>query len=70
MAVPLKPPHMSAKPQTKKPNMPSAYTMKFIDIVCAAFLARIRPVSTSAKPACMKMTRKPATSTQTKLIEK
>ena len=24
MAVPLRPPHMNAKPQTKKPNMPSA----------------------------------------------
>jgi len=54
----------------KNPNMPSAYTQKFIENVCAAFLARMSPVSTRAKPACMKMTRKPATSTQTKLIEK
>ena len=44
--------------------------MKFIDMVCAAFLARMRPVSTSAKPACMNMTRKPAISIQTKLMEK
>ena len=44
-----------------------AYTMKFIDMVWAAFLARMRPVSTSANPACMNMTRKPATSVQTKL---
>ena len=44
--------------------------MKFIDMVCDAFFARMRPVSTSAKPACMNMTRKPATSVQTKLIEK
>ena len=43
--------------------------MKFIDIVCDAFFARIRPVSTSANPACMNMTRKPVISVQTKLIE-
>src|SRR3569832_131053 len=36
--------------------------MKFIAIVWATFLARTRPVSTSANPACMNMTRKPATS--------
>ena len=37
-------------------------------MVWAAFLARVRPVSTSAKPACMNMTRKPATSVHTMLI--
>src|SRR5436309_2619814 len=42
--------------------------MKFIVIVWAAFLARVNPVSTMAKPACMNITRKPATSVQTKLI--
>src|SRR5437870_7363749 len=45
-----------------------AYTMKFIIMVWPAFLARVKPVSASAKPACMNMTRKPATSTQTKLM--
>src|SRR5256712_13237582 len=44
------------------------YTMKFIVMVCAAFFARVKPVSTSAKPACMNITRKPATSVQTKLM--
>src|SRR3989442_3162258 len=44
------------------------YTMKFIVMVCAAFFARVNPVSTSAKPACMNITRKPATSVQTKLM--
>ena len=48
--------------------MPIAYTMKFIPIVCATFLARVNPVSTSAKPACMNMTRKPASSVQTTLM--
>src|SRR6266699_4767237 len=44
------------------------YTMKFMVMVCAAFFARVKPVSTSAKPACMNITRKPATSVQTKLM--
>ena len=42
--------------------------MKFIIMVWLAFLARQRPVSTIAKPACMNMTRKPVISVQTKLI--
>src|SRR5258706_12820487 len=44
------------------------YTMKFMVMVCAAFFARVKPVSTSAKPACMNITRNPATSVQTKLM--
>src|SRR5205823_14306883 len=42
--------------------------MKFIVIVCAAFLARVNPVSTIANPACMNITRNPATNVHTKLI--
>src|SRR6266498_3938610 len=42
--------------------------MKFIVIVWAAFLARVNPVSTMAKPACMNITRNPATSVHTKLM--
>src|SRR5713226_1346511 len=42
--------------------------MKFIIIVWLAFLTRIRPVSTKAKPACMNMTRYPHTRVQTKLM--
>src|SRR4051812_46797322 len=42
--------------------------MKFMVTVWAAFLARVKPVSTIAKPACMNMTRKPATSVQTMLM--
>jgi hypothetical protein len=37
--------------------------------VCDAFFARHSPVSTSANPACMKMTRKPAISTHIMFIE-
>ena len=42
--------------------------MKFMVTVCPAFLARVKPVSTIAKPSCMNITRKPATSVQTMLI--
>src|SRR5512133_2032086 len=47
--------------------MPIAYTKKFIPIVWATFFARVRPVSTSAKPACMNMTRKPQSIVHTML---
>ena len=43
--------------------------MKFMLIVWALFFARQRPVSTIANPACMNITRNPATSTHTMLIE-
>ncbi len=42
--------------------------MKFMAIVWAAFLARVKPVSTRANPACMNMTRKPAIRVHTMLI--
>ncbi len=44
--------------------------MKFMAMVCDAFLARHMPVSTIANPACMNMTRKPVTIAQTMLMEK
>ena len=47
---------------------PRPYTTIFMAMVCAAFLARVNPVSTSANPACMNMTRKPVSNTQTKLM--
>src|SRR5712692_9953597 len=42
--------------------------MKFMAMVWAAFLARQNPVSTSANPACMNMTRKPVISVHTILM--
>src|SRR5512140_103979 len=42
--------------------------MKFIAIVCPAFLARVNPVSAIANPACMNMTRKPHTRVHTVLM--
>src|SRR6266550_1601022 len=62
------PPACSAKPTAQYANIAMPYTMKFMVMVCAAFFARVKPVSTSAKPACMNITRKPATSVQTKLM--
>src|SRR5216683_4791348 len=53
---------------TQYANIPKPYTMKFIIMVWFAFLARQRPVSTNANPACMNMTRKPVTNVHTKLI--
>ncbi len=44
--------------------------MRFMVMVCAAFLLRVKPVSTMAKPAWKKKTRKPASMTQTKLEPK
>ncbi len=41
--------------------------MKFVIMTCIALFARQKPVSTIAKPACMNITMKPVTSTQTKL---
>src|SRR5437879_4970797 len=43
--------------------------MKFMVMTCAAFLARHKPVSTKAKPACMNMTKKPVTKVHITLIE-
>ena len=51
----------------KYASMPTPYTMKFIIIVWLAFLARHRPASTTANPACMNMIRKPQSSVQAKL---
>src|SRR6266536_370708 len=42
--------------------------MKFIIMVWLAFLARQRPVSTIAKPACMNITRNPVIRVHTKLM--
>ena len=41
----------------KKPMKPSPKMAKFVLTTWAACLARQKPVSTRAKPACMKMTR-------------
>src|SRR5882757_8720575 len=62
------PPICRANPQTQYANKPKPYTMKFIIMVWFAFLARHRPVSTMANPACMNITRNPVTRVHTKLM--
>src|SRR5258708_29460212 len=42
---------------------------RFIAMVLSAFLARVNPVSTSANPSCMNMTRKAPRSTQARLSD-
>src|SRR5712691_8045197 len=62
------PPSCIANPMSQYASMPAPYTMKFIIMVWLAFFARHKPVSTRANPACMNITRKPATRVQTKLM--
>src|SRR5438445_12547022 len=42
---------------------------RFIPMVLTAFLARVDPVSTIAKPTCMNITRNPAMSTHARLSD-
>ena len=52
-----KPPKASGYPTRKNPMKPRPKMAKFVLTTWAACLARQNPVSTSANPACMKMTR-------------
>ena len=57
--VKFTPPNWKANPTSQYPSAPTQNTIMFIIMVCAVFLVRVKPVSTRAKPACMKNTRKP-----------
>src|SRR5881227_3070549 len=61
----------SMKTSWKKnqPATPRAKITMFIIIVWAAFFARVKPVSTRAKPACMNSTRMPPSISQVMLID-
>ena len=48
---------MIGNPTRKNATKPSPKMAKFVLNTCAACFARQKPVSTSAKPACMNMTR-------------
>ena len=54
-----------AKPTTKNTTAPIEKLMRFFMTILPAFLARVRPASTSTKPACMNTTSTVATSTNT-----
>ena len=61
------PPKASGKPIRKKATNPMPKMAKFVDTTWAACLARQKPVSTRAKPACMKITRTAPMTTHSRL---
>ena len=50
-------------------GVPMQKSIRFFMMMLPAFFARVKPVSTMAKPACMKNTRAAATSTQMVLAD-
>ena len=58
-------PNMIPNPIAQYASEPAAKSMRFFMQMFTAFFARVSPVSTMAKPACMMKTRKAATSVQT-----
>jgi hypothetical protein len=62
----LKPPNISGYPTRKKATNPSPKIAKFVDITCEACFALVNPVSTSANPACMKITSTAPITTQSR----
>ena len=56
----LLPPNIRANPMTKKQRVPRTKSIKFFIMMLLEFFALVKPVSTIAKPACMKKTRKAA----------
>ena len=60
---------MRAKPTAQYAIMPIAKITKLVMITCTAFLERQNPVSTMAKPACMKKTSAPPKITKKRLSE-
>ena len=43
-------------PEARKPGVPTQKSIRFFMMILPAFLARVNPVSTMAKPACIKNT--------------
>ncbi len=58
-------PNIRPKPTAQKKSEPMAKSIRFFIMMLTAFLARVKPVSTMAKPACMKKTRAAAIRVQT-----
>ena len=63
----VKPPNISGQPIRKNPTKPRPKMAKFVETTWAACLARQKPVSTRANPACMKITRMAPRITQSRL---
>ena len=49
-------PNMMPKPRSQKIGVPMQKSIRFFMMMLPAFFARVKPVSTMAKPACMKNT--------------
>ena len=50
------PPNIRPKPISQKIGVPRQKSIRFFMMILPAFFARVKPVSTIAKPACMKNT--------------
>ena len=50
------PPNIRPKPKIQKIGVPSEKSIRFFIMMLPAFFARVKPVSTMAKPACIKKT--------------
>ncbi len=61
IGVPINPPTLSPRispaPKSQNTTAPNAKSIKFFIMILPAFFALVNPVSTIAKPACMKNTR-------------
>ena len=66
ISLPL--PKAKAKPTAQKQIAAIEKLTRIFAITVPAFLPREKPISRKAKPACMNITRMPATSTHTELI--
>ena len=62
--IPSAAPNMRPKPIAQNARAPMEKSIRFFMRMLTAFLARVKPHSTRAKPACMKNTRKAATQVQ------
>ena len=64
------PPNMNVYPTKKNATKPKPKIAKFVLTTWDACFARQNPVSTSAKPACMKMTSTAPITTHSKLTDR
>src|SRR4051794_34917909 len=67
MTWPRPPPKAKAKPTAQYMSPAIEKLVTILAITVPAFLPREKPISRNAKPACMNITRMPATSTHTEL---
>ena len=66
--VPERPPNANAKPTAQYRSPAIEKFVRIFAMTVPAFLPREKPISRNAKPACMNITRQPATITQIELM--